>query len=181
MAKPFHRLLAFYSNRSPHPNNQMIRLIDSLRGNLALGLDFPVALAVALTRHLFLRNTGLFSLTIYIPKVATEKTLLDGVPINEKHAYSRSEIVSLARKKNGWTSAADTFGVWSLAADVKTGLINGGDLKAFQEGALLEKIEKRRKDRSQVLPLWRGGPVSVAGHSWAVRRVFGVEVYRLKL
>ena len=102
MAKPFHRLLTFYANRSPRPNKQTIRLVDSLHGNLALGLDFPVALAVALTRHLFLRNTGVFSLSIYIPTVTTEKTLLHGVPTNEKHNYSRSESYRWrGRKRDG--------------------------------------------------------------------------------
>jgi hypothetical protein len=42
----------------------------------------------------------------------------------------------------------------------------------------LREIERRRKDRSQVLPLWRGGPISVSGHSWFVGKLFGVEVYR---
>ena len=73
--------------------------MDSLRRNLALGLDFPVALIVALGRRLFPRNTSFFSLSIHIPKMSTEKTLLDGVPINEKHNYSRSEIVNFAKKK----------------------------------------------------------------------------------
>ncbi|OCK95034.1 uncharacterized protein K441DRAFT_557293 [Cenococcum geophilum 1.58] len=124
MGKPFHRLLAFYSSRSPHSNAQTIHLMDSLRGNLALGLDFPVALIVALGRRLFLRNTGFFSLSIHIPKVSTEKTLLDGVPINEKHNYSCSKIVSLAKKKNGWAGAGDALGLWALAADVRTGLLS---------------------------------------------------------
>ncbi|SMQ55308.1 unnamed protein product [Zymoseptoria tritici ST99CH_3D7] len=65
---PFHRLLSFYSNRNPH-DSQTIRLQDSLRGNLSLGLDFPVALAVALGRHLYLKNTTFFSLNIHVPSV----------------------------------------------------------------------------------------------------------------
>ena len=70
------------------------------------------------------------------------------------------------------------MGVWALAADVKTGRIEGEDIVAFQKGTLLKEIERRRKDRSQVLPLWRGGPISVSGHSWFVGKLFGVEVYR---
>lgn len=80
--------------------------------------------------------------------------------------------------RNGWTGQADAIGVWSLAADVNTGRIEGEDVVAFQKGTLLKKIEERRKDRSQVLPLWRGGPISVSGHSWVVGRMLGVEVYQ---
>lgn len=174
---PFHRLLSFYSNRSPTPDTQTIRLQDSLHGNLALGLDFPVALAIAFGRHLFLRNTSLFSLNIHIPSVSTKQTLLEGLPIEEKRSYSCSELVSLAGR-NGWTGQADAVGVWALAADVNTGRIEGADVVAFQRGTLLREIEARRKDRSQVLPLWRGGPISVTGHSWVVGKMFGVEVYQ---
>lgn len=174
---PFHRLLSFYSNRSSSPDTQTIRLQDSLHGNLALGLDFPVALAIAFGRHLFLKNTSFFSLNIHVPSVPTKNTLLEGIDVEEKKSYSCSELVSLAGR-NGWTGQADAIGVWSLAADVNTGRIEGEDVVAFQKGTLLKKIEERRKDRSQVLPLWRGGPISVSGHSWVVGRMLGVEVYQ---
>jgi hypothetical protein len=174
---PFHRLLSFYSNLSPTPDTQTIRLQDSLYGNLSLGLDFPVAFAIALGRHLFLKNTGFFSLNIHIPSVPTKVTLLDGIDVEEKKSYSCSELVSLAGK-NGLAGQADAVGVWALAADVKTGRIEGEDVVAFQKGTLLREIERRRKDRSQVLPLWRGGPISVSGHSWFVGKLFGVEVYQ---
>lgn len=177
MTAPFHRLLAFYSNRNPH-DSQTIRLQDSIRGNLSLGLDFPVALGVAVGRHLWLKNTGLFSLNIHVPSVSWKETPLHGVPVDEKKEYTRSEIVSLARRDKGLFGAADAVGLWSLAADVKTGLLKGEDVVGFQEGKLFERVERRRKDRSQVLPLWRGGPISVAGHSWVVGKMFGVEVYR---
>lgn len=99
------------------------------------------------------------------------------MPVEEKQSYTCSELVQLAAQ-NGWAGRADAVGLWALAADVGTGRIEGRDVVAFQRGTLLRDIEARRKDRSQVLPLWRGGPISVAGHSWVVGRVFGVEVYR---
>lgn len=173
---PFHRLLSFYSNRSSYPDTQTIRLTDSLTGNLSLGLDFPAALAIAGGRHLYFRNTGFFSLNIHVPTVSTHKTLLDGIDIDEKREYTASEMWGVARP-NGWQGRLDAVGLWTLAADTKTGTLTGSDVVSFQQGTLLENLEKRRKDRSQVLPLWRGGPISVAGHSWVVGRVFGVEVY----
>ncbi|KAK4611515.1 hypothetical protein CLAFUW4_13225 [Fulvia fulva] len=177
MTAPFHRLLAFYSNRN-QDDTQTIRLQDSLRGNLALGLDFPVALGIAVGRHLFLKNTGLFSLNIHVPSVSWKETPLHGVEVDEKKEYTMSEVMGMAREKKGPFGAVDGMGVWSLAADVKTGLVKGEDIVGFQEGRLFERIEKRRKDRNQVLPLWRGGPISVTGHSWMVKKMFGVNVYR---
>lgn len=174
---PFHRLLSFYSNRSPYPDTQTIRLQDSLCGNLALGLDFPVALAIAAGRHIWLRNTGLLSLNIHVPSLKVTKTLLDGIPIDEKKDYTCSELVS-ASAQNGIKGRIDAIGLWALAADVKTGILKGEDVAAFQRGTLFDEIEKRRKGTEQILPLWRGGPISAVGHSWVVKRIFGVDVYQ---
>jgi hypothetical protein len=177
MTAPFHHLLSFYSNRSSQPDTRTIRLQDSLCGNLALGLDFPVALGIAIGRHLFLKNTGWFSFNIYVPRVKTERTLLDGIEVDEKKQYTCAEIVEAAAP-NGLSGRADAVGLWALAADVQTGKLSGEDVVKFQKGTLFESIEKRRKGREQILPLWRGGPISVSGHSWLVGRVFGVNVYR---
>lgn len=178
---PFHRLLAFYSNRNPD-DTQTIRLQDSIRGNLALGLDFPVALGIAVGRHLWLKNTGIFSLNIHVPSVKWRETPLHGIEVDEKAEYTRSEIVKLAREKIGLFGAVDALGFWALAADVKSGKLKGEDVVGFQQGRVFERIEKRRKWRDhadeQVLPLSRGGPIWVAGHSWVVGRMFGVEVYK---
>ncbi|KAK3113183.1 hypothetical protein LTR53_009782 [Teratosphaeriaceae sp. CCFEE 6253] len=180
MTAPFHRLLAFYSNKSEHPNTQTIRLTDSLRGNLALGLDFPAALAIAVGRHLVFRNTGFLSLGIHVPSVSTRTTMLDGVPIDEKREYTRAEIVRAAQRSGGgFMARLDALGLWALAADVETGRLAGGDVVAFQRGTLLEGLERRRRDRGQVLPLYRGGPISVAGHSWFVKKLFDVDVYQV--
>lgn len=179
-APPFHRLLSFYSNRNPH-DSQIIRLRDSLRGNLALGLDFPVALGIAIGRHIFLRNTSLFSLNIHVPSVSWKLTPIDDVEVDEEKNYTCSELFALTRKEKGIFAALDALGLWSFAADVKSGMVTGKDVVAFQRGALLHEVEKRRKDRGQVLPLWRGGPISVAGHSWFVGKLFGVEVYQKKV
>jgi hypothetical protein len=155
---PFHRLLAFYSNRSNQPDSQTIRLQDSIAGNLALGLDFPVALAMALGRHLWLKNTALFSLNIHVPSVKVENTLLEGLEVDEKKEYSCSEMFELAGR-NGVKGRLDAVGLWALAADVETGRLRGGDVVGFQRGTLFQEIEKRRRGRAQVLPLWRGGPI----------------------
>lgn len=155
---PFHILLSFYSNRSPYPDTQTIRLQDSLSGNLALGLDFPVALGIAIGRHLYLKNCGFFSLNIHVPSVKTRTTLLEGIEVEEKKEYSCSELFDRAGK-NGVKGRLDAVGLWALAADVKTGMLRGEDVVAFQKGTLFGSVEKRRKGTEQILPLWRGGPI----------------------
>lgn len=63
--------------------------------------------------------------------------------------------------KGGTKDRLDALGIWALAARRKDGRITGKDLKAFQEGTVLESIAKRRKiGREDVLPFWRGGPLS---------------------
>lgn len=170
---PFHRLLSYYSNRSEQPDTQTIRLQDSITGNLALGLDFPVAVGVAIARHLYLKNTGFFSLNIHVPSVQTRSTWLEDLRLDDvdrvqreqgsagarSGKYTCGEIVSAARSL-GFASAVDAVGLWALASDVHTGLLSADDVEKFRKGTLFETLERRRKGREQVLPLWRGGPLS---------------------
>ena len=102
---------------------------------------------------------------------------MDGVQVDEKKEYTCSELVE-ASKVNGWKGRLDAVGLWALAADVKTGMLKGEDVVGFQQGRLFGEVERRRRGTEQILPLWRGGPISAAGHSWVVKRVFDVDVYR---
>lgn len=157
----FQRLLSFFSNRSPHPDTNTITFLDSLRGDLSIGLDFPVALMLATIRHLVFRNTGFFSLSIYVPTVQTSRTLLGGpgkFDVNEGKRYTRSELIMLA-KDGGIVAQADAFGLWALAAE-PDGKVKGEEVRMFQRGEIMERVAARRKGRENVLPLWRGGPIS---------------------
>ena len=64
------------------------------------------------------------------------------------------------RGRTGWGARAEALGLWALASDVATGGLKGEDVVALQRGTLLETLVERRKDRSQVLPFYRGGPIS---------------------
>lgn len=182
--QPFQRLLTFFAGRSPSSvptstTSQTITLLDSLRGDLSLGLNFPVALFLAVTRHLVFRNTGTFSLNIHVPTVKTSRMLLGGpgaFDVDEKKRYTWREIIGLARP-GGVVAMMDAVGLWGLAAE-GDGKVRGEEVRLFQKGEVMERIAERRKGRENVLPFWRGGPMLVGGHSWAVERVFGVEVYR---
>jgi len=157
----FQRLLSFFSHRSPHPDTNTITFLDSLRGDLSIGLDFPVALMLATIRHLVFRNTGFFSLSIYVPTVRTSRTLLGGPDkfnVDEDKRYTRGELIALA-KDGGIVAQADAFGLWALAAE-PDGKVKGEEVRMFQRGEIMERVAARRRGRENVLPLWRGGPIS---------------------
>ena len=117
MTAPFHRLLAFYSNRNAN-DTQTIRLQDSLRGNLALGLDFPVAVGIAVGRHLFLKNTGFFSWDIHVPSVTWRETPLHGVEVDEKKGYTMREVMGMAREKKGYVVRGYVYGCVTYVGNV---------------------------------------------------------------
>ena len=160
----FHRLLRFFATRSGSPTKQHITFLDSLRGDLSIGLNFPLALVLALTRHLIFRNTGFLSLTIHIPTCQTKRQLLGGVgalDIDESRRYTRSELVAEAGKghKGGIITQLDAVGLWMLAAHSKDGKVSGKEVRQFQKGEIMEEIAARRRTREDVLPFWRGGPI----------------------
>ena len=71
---------------------------------------------------------------------------------------------------------ADALGLWMLAAE-QDGRVQGEEVRLFQRGEVMERIAERRRGRENVLPFWRGGPFSVDGHAWFVKKLFGVSVY----
>lgn len=162
----FQRLLTFFSKQSPKHGSSTISFLDSLRGDLSLGLNFPLALVLALTRHLVFRNAGgLFSLQIHVPSVKTSRKLLGGPgafpSISEEKRYTRSELVNAVRRENASVvEQLDANGLWFLAAHRRDGKVSGKEVRMFQSGEIMESIaERRRNSREDVLPFWRGGPI----------------------
>lgn len=154
--KAFQRLLTFFATRSPSPNKTTITFLDSLRGDLSIGLNFPIALFLALTRHLVFRNSGYFD--IHVPAVQTSRKLLGGpgaFDIDEGREYGVFELVGSV---SGVVPKFDALGVWALAAG-PGGRVSGRDVRGFQRGEVMEGlVERRRVGREDVLPFWRGGP-----------------------
>ena len=144
-----------------------------MRGDLAIGLNAPLALVLASIRHLVFSNTGLFSLRVYIPTLRTSRLLLGGpgaFNVDESRRYTRQELTDLAgtTDKGGLTAKLDAIGLWMLAASSRDGTVSGHEVRLFQRGEIMEHLEKRRSDKSDVLPFWRGGPL------WYV----GLHIYR---
>ena len=110
---PFHRLLSFfarqgsrYSIANAATGNTTIRFIDSLRGDLALGFNFPLSVLISLARHLIFRTgPGLLSLSIHIPSVELDRKLLGGPgafpSILAEKRYSLSEVERIVRMMEG--------------------------------------------------------------------------------
>lgn len=185
---PFHRLLSFFATRSPHPNQSTITFTDSLRGDLSVGLNLPLALVLALARHLVFRTAPISSLlspdfSIRVPDVRSQRRLLAGPGIFDIDAardYSLRELLRVVARGDARVDGGgglgrlgalgrrvvplvDAVGVWALAADGR-GLVRGADVRAFQKGEVMEGLVERRRflrngGHGNVLPFWRGGPI----------------------
>jgi len=176
---PFQRHLSFFDR----DNDGFIHFGESLRGNLAIGLDFPVAVGMAVGYHVAYGNTRPFFFgpfnPIEISKVKTKRNMLEQVRPDQVPArgMNRNTLVAAARPI-GAVDIMHVNGLWAFAAS-RDGIISPNDIELYQKGIMLYKLAERRRDsRDHVLPLYRGGPISVAGHSWFVDRLFGVKVYQ---
>lgn len=179
---PFHRHLSFFDK----DDDGFIHFGDSLRGNLSIGLDFPVALVLASSYHIVHGNTrsalfGPFN-PIEIVRVRTSRDMLERVDVEDLPARGipRKDLVRLAQP-SGFMDRVHVNGLWAFAAN-RQGLLSAYDIRLYQQGVMLFELERRRKElkdnRDNVLPLYRGGPISVTGHSWFVDKLFGVKVYQ---
>jgi hypothetical protein len=185
---PFHRLLSFFAGRaaipgaralsaarshatssstsgsSPAIRSDTITFLDSLKGDLALGLNFPLALIVSFARHAIFRTGNGRGFQIHIPSVRTSRKLLGSpgsLSFNTEKRYGLLDLLrEIGKQRGSLINQLDAFGIWSLAARRVDGKVSGADLVAFQEGTVLESIARRRRGREDTLPLWRGGPLS---------------------
>lgn len=177
---PFQRHLSFFDR----DNDGFIHFGESLRGNLAIGLDFPVAVGMAFGYHLIYGNTRPFFFgpfnPIEIARVTSQRNMLEHVKLEDVPArgMGRRTLVA-ASYPESLIDKVHVWGLWNFAA-TREGLISAHDIDLFQQGVMLYELEKRRRDnRNHVLPLYRGGPAWVGGHSWAVDKLYGVKVYQL--
>ena len=181
ISTPFQRHLSFYDL----DRNGVIYLSESLRANLSLGREFPVALVSAIGLQIYYGNTRPFVFGplngIDISRIShdQERTMLQNMDFTYRTVGS-----GFGRKALVEGSGAATFidklhvtGLWALAANAD-GLVSVRDVRKCQDGSILWEIQRRRMNRADVLPLVRGGPISVSGHSYFVEKLFGVKVYQ---
>ncbi|WVF69406.1 hypothetical protein IAT40_004183 [Kwoniella sp. CBS 6097] len=186
--KPYQRHLVQFGKSTPAHD---VSILSALRHGLRLGLNFPVALSIALALPFLCNGFPWYHRTVKISSIpeGNMRTQLERAPVTQP-SYSLSEILDLfkvdgrTRERSLFAKAVDLGHVtsfWCMTADVKTGLVDASDVRRFQSGDWTGPVVQRRKSRlpgkGDIIPFWRGGPILVGLHSWFVRVLFGVEVY----
>ncbi|KAH7390520.1 hypothetical protein BKA66DRAFT_459111 [Pyrenochaeta sp. MPI-SDFR-AT-0127] len=182
----FQRHLLFFSTPTSPPR---LTFLSALRASIALGLDFPIAVVLSLSLRLLYAPVPYYWSSIdvnKIPQSAHRSQLSTATLPKDKSEYTCSELLQLlgANTGNGFVKnkidQGHIIGFWTMAAETRTNTVSRADVERFQQGEWEEHVVERRRARQDVLPLWRGGPIWVGGHSWTVRKLLGVRVYEAK-
>lgn len=187
----FQRHLIFFSTQTNPPR---LTFLSGLRASIALGLNFPVSVLLSLSvRLLYARFPYITSPSIKeIPQSQHRSQLSSAKIPDSKSEYTCSELLSLlqadhglhAEQRKGFLerriNEIHITSLWAIAANTRTHTVSREDVERFQQGEWEEAVAKRRREREDVLPFWRGGPILVGPHSWAVRKLLGVRVYEVK-
>jgi hypothetical protein len=181
----FQRHLLFFSTPTQPPR---LTFLSGLRAGVSIGLDFPVAVILSLSLRLMYAPFPFISSTINIEEIPRplHRAQLNGAKLS-KQEYTCSELLALLGSPEpgkGFIKhkidQGHVVGFWTMAANAHTHKVSRDDVERFQQGEWEEAVARRRRGRDDVLPLWRGGPIIPAGHSWAVRKLLGVRVYQAK-
>lgn len=186
----FQRHLLFFSTPIKPPR---LTFGSALRAGVSLGLDLPVAILLSISLKLLYAQFPYLWTPIIVDRIpaSSHRTQLEDATLPKgKSNYTCSELLSLLQQseerehRKGWLlhkiDQGHIVGFWAMAADTHSHTVSKEDLERFQQGNWEDAVVKRRRELYDVLPLWRGGPIWVGGHSWAVRKMLGVEVYEAK-
>jgi hypothetical protein len=181
----FQKHLLFFATPTTPPK---LTILSGLRAACRLGLDFPVSVLLSLSLRILYAPFPKFWSTINVENIpqSSHRSQLSNATLS-KSEYTCTELLRLLDpepSKGLWKHKVDQghiVGFWAMAANTDTHKVSRGDVERFQQGEWEEAVYKRRRDREDVLPLWRGGPIWAGGHSWAVRKLLGVRVYEKKM
>lgn len=157
--------------------SNIITPYESLRGFLSLGFDFPVALVSSIALPVVYGNSGFLWRNIDVLKIPRGRhpTQLENVKVPVgKEGFTRGGVVKLVEgeyKRSGLEvgrvkrlfDRVHLLGVWVIGAKtegVGKGSVDRKTLEAFMKGEFFEIVRERRRNRGDILPLWRGGPIS---------------------
>lgn len=186
----FQKHLVFFSTPTTPPR---LTFGSALRAGVSLGLDFPVAVLLSFSLRLLYAPFPYLWSPIIVDNIpaSSHRTQLENATLRkETSGYTCSELLSLLQQSEagkhdkGWLShkidQGHIVGFWTMAANTRTHTVSKEDVERFQQGNWEDAVVERRRGLHDVLPLWRGGPIWVGGHSWAVRKLLGVRVYEAK-
>ena len=174
----FLRHLSFFTSyQQPH----IITFTSALKSSLTLGLNFPASVFLSFTLRALYSPSWLLLAPPNLHTLGTNHTQLEDAQLAQP-AYARTDLQTLVpygtSMIHNLLDRGDVLSLWALAADTRSDLVKREDVEEFQRGTLLQRLaERRRTGRQDVLPFYRGGPISVAGHSWLVGKLLGVKVY----
>ncbi|KAF2451766.1 hypothetical protein P171DRAFT_478790 [Karstenula rhodostoma CBS 690.94] len=177
----FQRHLLFFSTPTNPPR---LTVLSGMRAAASLGLDFPICVLLGISlRALYAPFPHVFS-PINIERIpqSEHRAQLSYAKL-DKQEYCCSDLLSILPQdpRKGFLKHKIDQGhivsFWAMSASTNTHTVSRDDVERFQRGDWGKKVAERRRGRDDVLPLWRGGPIIVSWHSWAIRRVLGVRVY----
>jgi hypothetical protein len=180
----FQRHLLYFSTPTNPPK---LTFLSGLRAAVSLGLDFPVAVILSLSLRLMYAPFPYLTSTINVEQIprSLHRAQLSDAKLS-KSEFTCSELLSLLKNEPGKgfikhkIDQGHIVGFWTMAADTRTHKVSRDDVERFQQGEWEEAVMRRRRGRDDVLPVWRGGPIITAGHSFAVGKLLGVRVYEAK-
>lgn len=183
----FQRHLIYFSTPTSPPR---LTFGSALRAGVSIGLDFPVAVLLSLSLRLMYAPVPFLWSPIVVDNIPTSahRTQLSSATLPKgKAEYTCTELLSLLdsspgeNEGKGWLKhkidQGHVIGFWTMAANARTHAVSSDDVARFQHGEWEKPVAQRRRGTDDVLPLWRGGPIWVGGHSWAVWKLLGVRVY----
>ena len=180
--------LQFFSTATTPPR---LTILSALRAGLQLGLNLPVAVILSISLRLLYAPFPYIWLPINVDQIPHSRhrsqLTCASLPAGKSN-YTCSDLLQLlSASENGGgilkraIDQGHIIGFWTMAANARTHMVSRDDVERFQQGDWQRPVVARRRGRrDDILPLWRGGPIWVSGHSWAVKKLTDVRVYEIK-
>ena len=180
--RPFQRHLTYFA---VPPARERITFLSALRAALALGLNLPFSLGIALSMRFYWAQSLLRP--VHIPSIppGPEPCHLQFAQLIQS-SYTPGELLKLYYDSpyrragfGGWMDKThiESFANWTKGSD---GRVKREHVERYQTGDWQGIVTPLRKGRDHVVPPKYGGPIIVWAHSWFVRVVFGVRVYEAR-
>ncbi|WWC65492.1 uncharacterized protein I303_108110 [Kwoniella dejecticola CBS 10117] len=178
---PFQRHLTFFGTAS---DRTRITFYSAFRAALTLGLNVPFSIVLAITMRFYWAQNPFRPVSIPLIPREAGSTHLQHAQLTQSR-YTPDQLVKLYEdspfRSNSWWQRTildrphiQSFANWSKSDD---GTVTREQVEEFQSGEWQHRVVVKRRERKNPVPFIYGGPLLVGPHSWAVRHLFGVQVY----